>query len=58
VENVRNNADENVVIAIVGNKADVLMVNEAKRQVPIELAERYARENNLIFVGETSTLTN
>lgn len=39
----------------IGNKADVLNVNSNRREVPKELAEKFARENNLIFVGESSS---
>ncbi len=58
LENIRSFADENVVIAIVGNKTDVLHVNANKREVPKETVEKFARENNLIFVGESSALSN
>lgn len=58
LENIRSFADENVVIAIVGNKTDVLHVNSNKREVPKETVEKFARENNLIFVGESSALSN
>lgn len=68
LDNIKTYADESVVIALVGNtilvitiigsKADVLSVNPAKRQVPRELAERFARDNNLIFIGESSSLQN
>ena len=46
------------MIALVGNKADILLVNQSKREVPKELAERFARENNIIFIGESSALSN
>jgi hypothetical protein len=46
------------VIALVANKTDVLHVNPNKREVPTETAEKFARENNLIFVGESSALSN
>jgi hypothetical protein len=47
-----------VVVALVGNKADTLQVNPNKREVPREMAEKFARDNNLIFVGESSALSN
>jgi len=43
---------------LVGNKTDVLHVNPNKREVPKEAAEKFARDNNLIFVGESSALSN
>ena len=33
-------------------------VNQSRREVPKELAEKFARENNLIFVGESSSQAN
>ena len=58
LKNIRECADEHVVIALVGNKADVLHVNKNKREVATDVAERFARDNNLIFVGESSALSN
>jgi len=64
LQNVRSYADENVVIAlvgisfsshIIGNKADILHVNQNRRDVPKEEAEKFARDNNLIFIGEASS---
>jgi GTPase SAR1 family protein len=58
LENIRTYADEQVVVALVANKADTLQVNPNKREVPREAAEKFARDNNLIFVGESSALSN
>ncbi len=58
LENIRMYADENIVIALVANKADILYVNEKKRAVKREHAEKFARDNNLIFIGESSALSN
>ena len=33
-------------------------MNPNKREVSLETAEKFARENNLIFIGETSALSN
>ena len=41
-----------------GNKTDVLHVNQNKREVAKETAEKFARDNNLIFIGESSALSN
>lgn len=41
-----------------GNKTDVLHVNQNKREVPKDVAEKFARDNNLIFIGESSALSN
>jgi small GTP-binding protein len=49
VKELTRRGDENIVIALCGNKADL----EDKRKVSIEEAEAYATENNMIFM-ETS----
>lgn len=48
----------NSKIIALGNKADVLNINPRKREVKKEDAEKFARDNNLIFVGESSALLN
>jgi len=58
LENIRNYADENVIVALVPNKKDIMSVNKSKRQVPEELAQRFAQENNLLYIGEASALAN
>lgn len=67
LESIHNFADDNVVIALVGkvdvlngagNKVDMLNVNQSRREVPKETAEKFARENNLIFIGESSAVSN
>ena len=58
LENIRTYANENVVIALVANKFDIVKQNASKREVPMEAAEKFSRENGLIFVGETSALSN
>jgi hypothetical protein len=47
-------SDENVVIALVGNKVDSATLSPQKRQVTIERALNFAKEHDLIFVGESS----
>mmetsp|Transcript_11332 Transcript_11332/g.11354 ORF Transcript_11332/g.11354 Transcript_11332/m.11354 type:complete len:92 (-) Transcript_11332:146-421(-) len=58
LDNIKTFADDNVVIALVANKTDVLHVNQNKREVSTDTAEKFARDNNLIFVGESSALSN
>lgn len=48
----RDNSEPNVIIELVGNKADLTDA----RQVSTEEAAKFAAENNLLFV-ETSALT-
>lgn len=52
LEDVRQHANPNTVIMLIGNKSDL----ESKRQVPREEAERFAQENGLFFL-ETSAKT-
>lgn len=54
VDNIRNYADENVVIALVANKCDIPTLATYKRQVTLDQGQRFAKENNLIFLGESS----
>lgn len=48
---LRENADENVAVGLIGNKSDLTHL----RAVPTEEAKNYARENQLLFT-ETSAL--
>ncbi|CEG74010.1 Putative Ras-like protein Rab-2A [Rhizopus microsporus] len=52
LEDVRQHANPNTVIMLIGNKSDL----ESKRQVSREEAERFAQENGLFFL-ETSAKT-
>lgn len=52
LEEARRNANENMVIMLIGNKSDL----QHKRQVSRERGEAFARENGLIFM-ETSAKT-
>ncbi|GMM28591.1 Rab family GTPase [Martiniozyma asiatica (nom. inval.)] len=49
LKEMKDNADDNIVIALVGNKSDL----EHLRQVPAEEAQNFATEHNLLFT-ETS----
>jgi predicted GTPase len=44
------------VIILVGNKVDLTERNAAARQVPAEIARRFAEQNKLLF-EETSAIT-
>ena len=52
VKELQRRGDPNVVIALAGNKADM----ESERKVHIEEAQKYASENEIIFL-ETSAKT-
>lgn len=43
-----------MVIALVGNKCDVPTLAPQKRKVSTEEARKFAEDNGLIFVGESS----
>lgn len=58
VDSIRSNADENVAIALVGNKCDLPTLVPAKRQVKAEEARKFAEENALLFIGESSAQGN
>ncbi|CAK0861332.1 unnamed protein product [Prorocentrum cordatum] len=47
---LRENTDPNVVVALVGTKADL----RDRREVPLERAQAYAKDNGLIYM-ETSS---
>ena len=56
VKELQRQANENIVIALAGNKADLVAEQPDKRAVPTADAEAYAREANLLFF-ETSAKT-
>ena len=51
LEELRNHADKNIVIILIGNKSDL----ENQRQVPTEDAKEFAEKEGLFFL-ETSAL--
>jgi hypothetical protein len=54
VDNIRQYADENTVIALVGNKADIAILTGYKRKVTMQEACDFAKDNKLIWLGESS----
>ena len=46
-------ADKDCIIALIGNKLDLIQKNERKREVTKEEAQEYANDNNMLFY-ETS----
>ena len=54
VDSIRGYADENVVIALVGNKSDLANLAPHRRQVKLEDAQKFAKDNGLLFLGESS----
>ncbi|SBT40416.1 small GTPase rab11b [Plasmodium ovale wallikeri] len=49
LEEIRQNADKDIVIMLVGNKVDLTEHDESKRKVTYEQGASFARENNLFF---------
>ena len=56
MEELRDHAESDIVIMLVGNKVDLLDKHQENRKVPIELAMKFAKNNRLMF-QETSTFT-
>jgi Rab family protein len=56
MEEVKEHADPEIVIMLVGNKLDLCEQKPAERRVSTERAMEFARENNLLFM-ETSAFT-
>ena len=58
LRNIRENADEYVVIALVANKCDIMTTAPARREVIKERAVKYAKDNGLLFIDESSASMN
>jgi len=56
VKELQRQANENIIIALAGNKLDLVTEEPDKRAVPVAEAEAYAREAGLLFF-ETSAKT-
>lgn len=56
MEEVKEHADPDIVIMLVGNKLDLCEQRPAERKVSTERAVEFARENGLLFM-ETSAFT-
>ena len=57
LQNIKEMAEKNCITYLVGNKVDLVDMNEKNREVMIEEAQKYAKENGLKFY-EASALTN
>ena len=57
LQNIKEMAEKNCITYLVGNKVDLVDMNEKNREVTIEEAQKYAKENGLKFY-EASALTN
>ena len=56
MEELRDHAEPDIVIMLVGNKIDLLEKNTENRKVSVDTAMKFAKTNNLMF-QETSTFT-
>lgn len=56
MKELQRQANENIIIALAGNKLDLVTANPDKRAIPTADAEAYAREAGLLFF-ETSAKT-
>jgi Rab family protein len=58
LENLKQNAESDIVIMLVGNKSDIVKTEgEDAREVPTEAARHFAQHENLLFI-ETSAKSN
>lgn len=56
VKELQRQANENIIIALAGNKLDLVTESPDKRAIPVSDAEQYAKEAGLLFF-ETSAKT-
>ena len=56
LKELKEHTDPNIVIALLGNKVDVLFSDPGKREVQREQAVKFAEQNGLIFTEESSAL--
>jgi len=57
LEEVRQNAEPDIVIMLVGNKVDLVEKDQSQRQVHYDAAAEFARKHGLFF-SEASAVTN
>ena len=57
IDALKTHAGADLVIMLVGNKLDLVTGNPKERKVPRDMAEKFAKENNLLF-DEASAVSN
>ena len=57
ITELKENADDDVVIMLVGTKLDIVLKNRARRKVSKEEAKMFAEKNKMLF-EETSSIQN
>jgi len=58
LKELREHAEDHVVIALIGNKVDIVISDPTKREVSKEAAIEFAKRYGLIFIDESSALSN
>jgi len=56
LKELKEHADPNIRIGLVGNKVDVLFTDPQKREVSKNEAIEFAKKNGLLFLDESSAL--
>ena len=56
LDQLRDSADQHVVVALMANKCDIMFKKPEQREVMREQGSLFARENNLCFLDECSAL--
>ncbi len=54
---LREHADPNIIIALVANKCDIVQEDEKLRQVTQLETLQFAKDNDLLYIGESSALS-
>jgi GTPase SAR1 family protein len=49
VKDLKEHADDDVVIMLVGTKLDIVLKNKGRRKVSNEEASMFAQKNNMLF---------
>ena len=58
LESLREHGDEHIVVALVGNKCDIVESEPSRREIMTIKAQHYAKQNGLLFLAETSACLN
>jgi GTPase SAR1 family protein len=55
MDELKHQAEPDIVIMLVGNKLDIVQKNQQQRKVTRDEAETFARENSLLFEETSAT---
>ncbi len=56
LENLRDSADEHLVVILMPNKSDIMFKKPEEREVMREQGQIFAKENHLLYIDECSAL--